>query len=54
MSDVARIVVLPGDGIGPEIVAAARKILDALGEFSYDERLMGGCSIDRFGAARRC
>jgi len=36
-----RIVVLPGDGIGPEIVAAAREVLDALGEFSYDERLMG-------------
>jgi 3-isopropylmalate dehydrogenase len=46
-----RIVVLPGDGIGPEIVAAARRVLDALGEFSYDERLMGGCSIDAHGTA---
>jgi 3-isopropylmalate dehydrogenase len=46
-----RIVVLPGDGIGPEIVAAAREVLDALGEFSYDERLMGGCSIDAHGTA---
>jgi 3-isopropylmalate dehydrogenase len=46
-----RIVVLPGDGIGPEIVAATREVLDALGEFSYDERLMGGCSIDENGAA---
>jgi 3-isopropylmalate dehydrogenase len=46
-----RIVVLPGDGIGPEIVAAARELLDALGEFSYDERLMGGCSIDEYGTA---
>ena len=46
-----RIVVLPGDGIGPEIVAAAREVLDALGEFSYDERLMGGCSIDEHGTA---
>src|SRR3982751_3108566 len=51
MSDVPRIVVLPGDGIGPEIVAAARRVLDALGEFSYDERLMGGCSIDEHGTA---
>jgi 3-isopropylmalate dehydrogenase len=46
-----RIVVLPGDGIGPEIVAAARRLLDSLGEFSYDERLLGGCSIDAHGVA---
>jgi 3-isopropylmalate dehydrogenase len=46
-----RIVVLPGDGIGPEIVAATRSLLDALGEFSYDERLVGGISIDEHGAA---
>jgi 3-isopropylmalate dehydrogenase len=51
MSDAPRIVVLAGDGIGPEIVAAAREVLDALGEFSYDERLMGGCSIDEHGTA---
>src|ERR1700754_5192847 len=51
MSDAPRIVVLPGDGIGPEIVAATREVLDALGEFSYDERLMGGCSIDAHGTA---
>jgi 3-isopropylmalate dehydrogenase len=46
VSDVPRIVLLPGDGIGPEIVAAARQLLEALGEFEFDERLMGGCSID--------
>ncbi|HEX3040627.1 MAG TPA: 3-isopropylmalate dehydrogenase [Solirubrobacterales bacterium] len=51
MSDAPQIVVLPGDGIGPEIVVAAREVLDALGEFSYDERLMGGCSIDEHGVA---
>jgi 3-isopropylmalate dehydrogenase len=51
VSDAPRIVVLPGDGIGPEIVAAARQLLDLLGEFSYDERLMGGCSIDEHGTA---
>jgi 3-isopropylmalate dehydrogenase len=51
MPDTPNIVVLPGDGIGPEIVAATRELLDTLGEFSYDERLMGGCSIDENGVA---
>src|ERR1700753_3150959 len=51
MPDAPNIVVLPGDGIGPEIIAAAREMLDTLGEFSYDERLMGGCSIDADGVA---
>jgi 3-isopropylmalate dehydrogenase len=49
--DAPDIVVLPGDGIGPEIVAATRQVLDLLGDFSYDERLMGGCSIDANGVA---
>jgi 3-isopropylmalate dehydrogenase len=51
MSDAPRIVLLPGDGIGPEIVAAARRLLESLGEFEFDERLMGGCSIDEHGVA---
>jgi 3-isopropylmalate dehydrogenase len=51
MSDAPRIVVLPGDGIGPEIVAAAIELLNSLGEFEFDERLMGGCSIDANGVA---
>ncbi len=51
MSETPRIVVLPGDGIGPEIVAAARRLLEALGEFSFEEWLMGGCSIDAHGVA---
>ncbi len=46
-----RIVMLPGDGIGPEIVGAARRLLETLGEFEFDERLMGGCSIDAHGKA---
>jgi 3-isopropylmalate dehydrogenase len=46
-----RIVLLPGDGIGPEIVTAARRLLEALGEFEFEERLMGGCSIDAHGTA---
>jgi 3-isopropylmalate dehydrogenase len=51
MNAAPRIVLLPGDGIGPEIVAAARQLLEALGEFEFDERLMGGCSIDAHGVA---
>jgi 3-isopropylmalate dehydrogenase len=46
-----RIVLLPGDGIGPEIVDATRRLLEALGEFEFDEQLMGGCSIDAHGTA---
>jgi 3-isopropylmalate dehydrogenase len=51
MSDAPRIVVLPGDGIGPEIVAAAIELLNSLGEFEFDQRLMGGASIDEHGVA---
>jgi 3-isopropylmalate dehydrogenase len=46
-----RIVLLPGDGIGPEIVAAARRLLEELGEFHLSEHLVGGASIDAHGAA---
>ncbi|SEI53686.1 3-isopropylmalate dehydrogenase [Lachnospiraceae bacterium A10] len=46
--------VIGGDGIGPEVVAEARKVLDCIGAryghtFLYDEILMGGCSIDATG-----
>jgi 3-isopropylmalate dehydrogenase len=51
VSPAPRIVVLPGDGIGPEIVAAAQRLLESLGEFEFDQRLMGGCSIDAHGVA---
>ncbi|MDQ3721292.1 MAG: 3-isopropylmalate dehydrogenase [Actinomycetota bacterium] len=47
----ARIVTLPGDGIGPEILAAAARVLDRLGEFELDEQLVGGISIDAYGTA---
>src|SRR3954451_9259118 len=47
----AHIVTLPGDGIGPEIMASAIEILDAVGRFDYDERLFGGGSIDAHGTA---
>src|SRR3954453_8207016 len=46
-----RIVVLPGDGIGPEIVGATRTLLESMGEFEFDERLVGGVSIDEHGTA---
>ena len=46
--------VISGDGIGPEIVAEAKKVLDRVGqkyghEFLYTKILMGGCSIDATG-----
>ncbi len=49
-----KVAVIPGDGIGPEIIAEARKVLDKTGEkyghtFEYQELLMGGCSIDAYG-----
>jgi len=46
-----RIVLLPGDGIGPEIVAAARRVLEVLGDFEFSEHLVGGASIDAHGTA---
>lgn len=48
------IVVLDGDGIGPEICAGAIKVLNAVGKkynhtFNFDHRLIGGCAIDKCG-----
>jgi 3-isopropylmalate dehydrogenase len=48
---VPRIALLPGDGIGPEIGAAARRALEALGDFEIDEYPIGGASIDAHGTA---
>lgn len=50
----AKIVLLPGDGIGPEITAAARRVLDAIAttfghNFEFDTRPMGGSAIDEYG-----
>jgi 3-isopropylmalate dehydrogenase len=47
----ARIVTLPGDGIGPEIMSAAERVLQALGRFEVEEHLVGGASIDAHGTA---
>ncbi|MGI9556812.1 MAG: 3-isopropylmalate dehydrogenase, partial [Solirubrobacterales bacterium] len=51
MSDAPRIVMLPGDGIGPEIAAAAAELLAAIGEFETAEHIVGGASIDAHGTA---
>src|SRR5215208_1672289 len=45
------IATLAGDGIGPEITAAARELLAAVGDFEHDEQLIGGASIDAHGTA---
>jgi 3-isopropylmalate dehydrogenase len=52
----ANIVVLPGDGIGPEVAAEAVRVLQVVAkkrghDFTFVERLMGGCSIDAHGVA---
>jgi len=48
------ITLLPGDGIGPEVIHEAVRVLDRVAakynhSFQYKERLMGGCSIDAYG-----
>ena len=45
------IAVLPGDGVGPEIVAEALKVLRAFGEFEFVECLVGGAAYDATGDA---
>ena len=49
-----KIAVIPGDGIGPEVVGETLKVLDRIGEkfgheFRYTEVLAGGCAIDATG-----
>jgi 3-isopropylmalate dehydrogenase len=46
-----KIVTLPGDGIGPEILAPALEILRAVGDFEFQEHPFGGASIDLHGTA---
>jgi 3-isopropylmalate dehydrogenase len=46
------IVTLPGDGIGPEVLAAALEVLDVVApDLTYDEHLIGGAAIDATGTA---
>ena len=52
--DQHRVVLLPGDGIGPEITAVARQLLEAVAarfdfSLSFDEQLIGGAAIDATG-----
>ena len=50
----ATIALLPGDGIGPEVIAEARRLLDAIAvrfnhDFTLEEALIGGAAIDATG-----
>jgi 3-isopropylmalate dehydrogenase len=50
------ITLLPGDGIGPEVVGEAVRVLEKIASiyvhaFHFQERLMGGCSIDKHGSS---
>ena len=50
----ARIVLLPGDGIGPEIVSVGQSVLEVVAErfgheFSFETGIIGGCAIDQSG-----
>jgi 3-isopropylmalate dehydrogenase len=51
-----KITLLPGDGIGPEVVGEAVRVLDLVAgkhnhTIKFTERLMGGCSIDKYGSS---
>lgn len=51
---LAKIVLLPGDGIGPEVIEQARLVLESLASqtghsFEFEEQLIGGMAIDRTG-----
>ena len=53
-----RVAVIPGDGIGPEVIAAGRRVLDAVGAafgfgFDWQELLVGGAAIDHYGLPLR-
>jgi 3-isopropylmalate dehydrogenase len=53
-----RIVAIPGDGVGPEVVGAARQVLDAVGgafgfALEWTDVVAGGAAIDAYGAAMR-
>jgi 3-isopropylmalate dehydrogenase len=50
----AHIVLLPGDGIGPEVIAEGKKVLETVASrfghtFTFESHLMGGCAIDESG-----
>ena len=47
------IAVIPGDGIGPEVIAATVEVCEALspGEYEFEPQIFGGASIDASGVA---
>ena len=50
------ITLLPGDGIGPEVIAETVRVLETIASkhkhsFKFTERWLGGCSIDKFGSS---
>jgi 3-isopropylmalate dehydrogenase len=59
LSDASyRIATIPGDGVGPDVVAAARRVVEAAGaafgfEVEWAEYLVGGAAIDQYGVAIR-
>jgi 3-isopropylmalate dehydrogenase len=51
-----RLLLLPGDGIGPEVMAEVKRLIDwmnthHMGRFEYEEALVGGCCYDAHGVA---
>lgn len=49
-----KVMLLPGDGIGPEVVDAAVKVMEVVGNkfnitFEFDKGLIGGCSYEKYG-----
>ena len=51
MSDTAHIITLPGDGIGPEIMDAAKRLMTELGGIEWADHDIGGVAIDNHGTA---
>ena len=55
---VYRVALIPGDGVGPEVIAGAVSVLEAVGRrfgfgFAWDELVVGGAGIDAYGVAIR-
>ncbi len=55
---VYRVALIPGDGVGPEVIAGAVSVLEAVGRrfgfgFAWDELIVGGAGIDAYGVAIR-
>lgn len=44
-----KLLLLPGDGVGPEVMGEVRRVLAVLGGFEIEEDMVGGCSIDAHG-----